>query len=147
MIQRLKPAGDSDDSKAVAFAATALHVSEHDIFRLAYRNWFGYWLSDDELDAEFGRYLNYCTVPIWVRDFTRKVLQLQADGQLAGLRRGLDLGRGLNVDEVDGMGDLSRLLIGSIASIIACVAVLCLVFLAIRSQELNQLSCMLPPCY
>lgn len=70
------------DVRHVAEAGRVLQVREAEIFQLAYRFWYQRELRDDVLDETFADYLRNETVPSWVRDYCRRVLNLAAVGQL-----------------------------------------------------------------
>ncbi|MFQ5764975.1 MAG: hypothetical protein ACE5GT_08610 [Rhodospirillales bacterium] len=76
-----------DDCVAVIDAASALGVREIDLFRLAYRRWFGHEIIPAALERAFAAYMFRKIVPSWVRHFGRDVLARAAAGRLdpAGL--------------------------------------------------------------
>ena len=61
-----------DEAKLIGFAASALQISEYELFRLAYQNWHDHPISDNRLDALFKDYLARGAAPYWVNDFARK---------------------------------------------------------------------------
>ena len=61
-----------DEAKLIGFAASALQISEYDLFRLAYQNWYDHPISEKRLDSLFKDYLAHGTAPYWVNDFARK---------------------------------------------------------------------------
>jgi hypothetical protein len=70
------------DVRHISETARVLRISEFEIFRLAYRFWYQRELRTVVLDEAFADYLHRQTVPSWVRDFCRRVLNLAAVGQL-----------------------------------------------------------------
>jgi hypothetical protein len=78
------------DVRHVSETAAVLGVSEFEIFRLAYRFWYQRELRAVVMDETFADYLHRQTVPSWVRDFCRRVLNLAAVGQLRPSDFGVD---------------------------------------------------------
>ena len=62
-----------DEAKLIGFAASVLQISEYELFRIAYRNWFNHSVTEARLDSLFKEYLTTGDVPYWVNDFARKV--------------------------------------------------------------------------
>lgn len=71
-----------NEAKLIGFAASALQISEYELFRLAYQKWYGRTISDNRLDSLFKDYLNSCTAPFWVNDFARKAYEKFQAGEL-----------------------------------------------------------------
>lgn len=80
--------GMPDDCVAVIDAASALDVREIDLFRLAYRRWFGREIVPVALERSFAAYMFRKVVPSWVRHFSRDVLARAAAGRLDPARLG-----------------------------------------------------------
>ena len=78
------------DVQAVLDAAWALRVGEFDLFRLAYRRWFGRSEEEKDLERIFVRYMFHQRVPPWVRHFCRQVLDEAAAGTLERQRFGAE---------------------------------------------------------
>lgn len=72
----------STDAEAVRDAAFALKVSEFDLFRLAYRRWYGRDAEIKPLERVFAAYMFHQVVPAWVRQFCREVLAAAREGRL-----------------------------------------------------------------
>jgi hypothetical protein len=66
-----KMPGDVAD---VLEAAALLEVTEFELFRIAYRRWFGVDLQDRELERFYLPYMFGSRVPPWVRQLTRSVI-------------------------------------------------------------------------
>jgi len=66
---------DLTDGERIVLSANLLETSEFEIFRLAYRDWFGSDAQDPNLEAEFSHYLIQTQSPPWVRHYTRRLLQ------------------------------------------------------------------------
>jgi hypothetical protein len=71
-----------DEAKLIGFAASALQISEYELFRLAYQMWFARPISDSRLDALFKDYLARGVAPYWVNDFARKAHEKFKAGEL-----------------------------------------------------------------
>jgi len=61
-----------DEAKLIGFAASVLQISEYELFRIAYQNWFNHPISKNRLDTLFKNYLTIGDAPYWVNDFARK---------------------------------------------------------------------------
>jgi hypothetical protein len=70
------------DFLAIAASASLLQISEFRCFQIAYAQWFGNELDENSMENIFSTYLKELIVPHWVRHFTRKVLSLEAEGNL-----------------------------------------------------------------
>ncbi len=73
------PPGDAD---LVIDAAAALGVREFDLFRLAYRRWYGREADDKRLERYFAPYMFHQIAPPWVRHMCREVRARAAEGRL-----------------------------------------------------------------
>ena len=78
------------DVQAVLDAAWALRVAEFDLFRLAFRRWFGQAEEEKALERVFVGYMFHQRVPPWVRHFCRQVLDEAAAGTLQRERYGAE---------------------------------------------------------
>lgn len=81
--------GVTCDSEDVRRASELLCIVEIELFRLAYRNWFGRGASEADIECPFMRYLTGGAVPVWVRHLAREVVQEAESGQLDRNRYGL----------------------------------------------------------
>ena len=70
------------DAETVAAAAAALSISEFRLFHLAYQDWYGEKPRLELLEEAFQHYLTKTLVPLWVRNFSRKILTLFAEKRL-----------------------------------------------------------------
>ena len=69
----------AQDLEAVGDAASRLDVSAFEVFRLAYRSWYGATPVTAELEREFGLYLNLrIGLPFYVRRFLPRIATLPA---------------------------------------------------------------------
>lgn len=71
-----------DDCLDVASAAALLQISEFQFFHLAHMQWFGKSLPDNMMESFFSDYLFAEAIPHWVRQLSRKVLNLYKQGNL-----------------------------------------------------------------
>ena len=71
-----------DDCNAVLDAAAILDMREIDLFRLAFRRWFGREVGDSQIERVFAAYMFQNIVPPWTRHFARHVLARAAEGRL-----------------------------------------------------------------
>ena len=62
------------DVQAVLDTAAVLDITEFDVFRLAYRDWYGRCAAPRTIERWFAAYMFEAAVPPWVRQFTRRVL-------------------------------------------------------------------------
>lgn len=128
------------DVVAVLDASAALEITEFRLFELAWRDWFGGNPDETRLEGYFAAYMFADRVPYWVRNFARRILELDARGQLNprafGIWRRLPSTR---------MRFIAKLY----------CAVLVLFFLVLSASALNldesvlsfYRGCYLPPCY
>ena len=49
-------------------------ISEFEIFRRAYNDWYGREMTTQALERDFAQYLYFGSAPPWVRHYTRMVL-------------------------------------------------------------------------
>jgi hypothetical protein len=137
MVKSFNPSVVSD-VQTVVDTASVLHVSEFDVFRLAYENWFGHPAANTEIDKEFTQYMNREIVPMWVRSFTRQVRKLSGEGSL-NLR---DFG----IEPAPSATYWTAFLGGMAFAFIVMIVVL-LVYFAAQGTEVITAGCRLPPCY
>lgn len=72
----------SPDVVAVLDASAALEVTEFRLFELAWHRWFGSHPDRSRLEHYFAAYMFAERVPLWVRNFARLILDLDARGEL-----------------------------------------------------------------
>ncbi len=71
-----------DDGLSVAYASALLQISEFRFFHLAHIEWFGNDIPDRRMESFFCEYLFTGIIPYWVRNLSRKVLNLHKQGVL-----------------------------------------------------------------
>lgn len=128
----------NNDAQAVINTAALLHISEFEVFQLAYQSWFGHLAENREIDVLFSRYLIKANVPLWVRAFTRQINQLQAENRLDGRTFGL---------QPAPPPSQRTALIGVLALLLMLIFVVLLVYLADKTDPSLAAACRLPPCY
>lgn len=87
---RLEDRTPSRWDRSVADAAARLDIREIDVFRLAYRWWFGREAEARMLERAFAAYMFRQETPAWARHYARQVLQSGPDGGEAARRLGFD---------------------------------------------------------
>jgi len=70
------------DARDVLTASAVLEITEFHLFELAYARWFGEPAAEHQIEPFFVTYMFRSVAPLWVRQFCREVLSLDADGRL-----------------------------------------------------------------
>ena len=70
------------DPRLVMDAAAILHLREFDLFRAAWRNWFGRIPDDKAMEPVFVDYLFHQRIPFWVRHFANRVISDAEAGEV-----------------------------------------------------------------
>jgi hypothetical protein len=79
----LRPDREEEPERAeVARAANLLQIGEFQLLQLAYKSWHGQEMSDKVGDAIFRSYMLSSEVPVWARHFARRIIDLDAKGEL-----------------------------------------------------------------
>ena len=65
---------DMTDGERVLRAANALDMSEFEVFRRAYNDWFDSEVDRQSLEQGFARYMNAGSAPRWVRHYAHMVM-------------------------------------------------------------------------
>ncbi len=63
-------------------SSSLLEIKEFDIFELAYKDWFGHAPKPHVSEAHFSNYMFNNRIPVWVRRYTRMVVELHERGEL-----------------------------------------------------------------
>jgi hypothetical protein len=129
----------TSDVQTVVDTASVLHVSEFDVFRLAYEKWFGHPAANAEIDKDFTQYMNREIVPMWVRAFTRQVRKLSGEGPLNM--------RDFGIEPAPSATYWTAFLGGMAFALIVMVVVLLVYFAAQGTEFVAATGCRLPPCY
>jgi hypothetical protein len=137
-VSKRKCSLEEDDVQAVVYAAAVLQVSEFEVFRLAYQDWFGHPAEKREMEAYFHRYLGGMQAPVWVRSFVRRIRTLVEEDRLDLRAFGL---------EPPSPASRARIMLGCVvlAGILTIVAFL--IYSAFRVGSPLAAACQLPPCY
>lgn len=126
------------DVQAVLNTSALLEITEFEVFRIAYRDWFGRRVTDSTIEPFFTDYMFNDVVPAWVRHFTRLVAELAQEGQLDPKRFGINP-QPLNT------GMVAR---GLRYLALAAFWVTLLILLArFAARNLPAGGCYFPPCY
>ena len=72
MMKKIKH--DPIDAECVVNAANYLEVSEFNIFKNAYTDWYGREMPDKQVEKIFIEYLQENKVPFWVRNYARSLV-------------------------------------------------------------------------
>ncbi len=105
-----------------------LEIKEFDVFKLAYKEWFGHLPKPHVSEAHFANYMFNQQIPLWVRRYTRKVIDLHDRGALDP--------RELGVYQPLPSRKLKR--IGTIYTVLLLAVMLYLTFLAYRDTKFFQ---------
>jgi hypothetical protein len=127
------------DIRAVLETAALLDTTEFDLFGLAYRDWYAQSASSTEIESFFVSYMFAEKVPMWVRQYTRKILRLAKDGPIDRIALGIKLQPANPAMVRKGQRYLMAVF----------VAMVGLVMLAATADELSPAlaGCYFPPCY
>ena len=132
--ERLDP-----DIQSVLDAAAMLDVTEYELFRLAYRRWYGSVPDDGKVEPHFVAYMFRNVVPLWVRHFARKVESLFRRGKLD--RHALGVDRLATSPEMVSLGVRYTVAIG-----VVLVTLVVLAEFVANVLDLGE-RCLFPPCY
>lgn len=138
MSERGYSSEEEDDVQSVVYAASVLQVSEFDVFRLAYWEWFGRPAESREMEAYFHRYLGKMQAPVWVRSFVRRIRKLVEEDQLDLRAFGL---------EPPSPASKARIVLGCVVLAGILMFVAFLIYAAFRLEMPIGITCRLPPCY
>jgi hypothetical protein len=108
--------------------ASLLEIKEFDVFKLAYKEWFGQLPKSQVSEAHFANYMFNQQIPVWVRRYTRKVIELHERDALNP--------RELGVYQPLPSRKLQR--IGKLYTVMLLAVLLYLTFLAYRDTEFFQ---------
>jgi len=125
------------DETGVLRTAALLDATEFRVFELTYHEWHGIDLDTDQIEVHFVTYMFNGTVPIWVRQFTRKTLQY-ADKQ------------GINVDDFGEPSSASPSIGKGLRFLFVAVGIVTLLIIVAGSSDyLSSVAqeCYFPPCY
>lgn len=127
-----------EDIADVLEISAILEIREYDLFGLAYYWWFGRPSPEKVLESHFARYMFNRIVPLWVRQYSRMVLELQEKGNLDR--------EALGVDRLpDATPESVR---AGVRYAVILVSTLCLlVLIAEFAFKYLKLPCFFPPCY
>ena len=128
------------DVQDVLMASNLLEIPEFEIFRLSYAYWYGSMPVEAEIEAAFSSYMFGGKVPVFVRQFSRRVKDME-------LHDNVDRHK-LGIKEQGGI--LSNVRMGLLVFVLLfAVQVLIYTMAAYTAGESPLLvgRCFLPPCY
>ncbi len=109
-------------------ASSLLEIKEYDVFKLAYKEWFGCKPQPHVAEAHFANYMFNQQIPVWVRRYARKVVELNERGDLNP--------RDLGVYQPLPSKKLKR--VGKVYTAVLLAVLLYLTFLAYRNTAFVQ---------
>lgn len=62
------------DGERVVHSANMLEISEYEVFRRSFQDWYGRDADVKALEDDFAQYLYFGATPPWVRHYTRNLL-------------------------------------------------------------------------
>ena len=127
-----------EDIEDVLEISAILEIREFDVFGLAYRWWFGRSANHEVLESHFARYMFNQIVPLWVRHYSRMVIELRMRGELDRAVLGID-------DLPDATPESIRAGVRYTVMVFSALALL--VLIAELTVKFSVLPCMFPPCY
>lgn len=130
-------AGNAHTGEELVLGVSALlDVPEIDVFRHAWRRWFG-GDTEPRVESPFLRYMFLGEVPHWVRDYCRQVLAADRAGTLVATRFGVVPARH------------RRVRLGLLLALLLLITFILLVLLADGAGSLipGLDGCISPPCY
>ncbi len=75
------------DGERVVHSANLLEISEYEVFRRAFQEWYGSQPDVASLEDDFAQYLYFSATPLWVRHYTRNLLE-ESPNASAPINRG-----------------------------------------------------------
>lgn len=125
------------DVWSVLRTASVLSVGEFRVFEIAYEQWFGEKGEEAAIERHFIPYMFKDVVPMWVRHFCTRVLQLDEEDNLDPANFGIVRRRATKEQLNKG-----------IEYILWIVVVFILMIMAIEAMDgYIKVHCMFPPCY
>lgn len=127
------------DLADILTATALLDTTEFVVFQLAYQDWFGTRVDEKVIEPYFSAYMFDEQVPAWVSHFTRRVIELDAAGELNPRRLGVS--RRLPSQRM--------MLIGKIYTVALLVIFCLLTAIAYIPEGVSTVfrQCIVPPCY
>jgi len=69
--------------------AALLEIKEFALFEMAYKDWYGRFAVPNVMESHYANYMFSGVIPIWVRGYCRKVIELNRAGQLDPRKLGI----------------------------------------------------------
>lgn len=73
---------EEDDRSEVVKAANLLQVGEFQLLQLAFYDWHKRDMPESIIDRLFANYMLHSEVPFWARQYARKIIAQEANGEL-----------------------------------------------------------------
>ena len=128
-----------NEQQSVLDAVALLDITEYELFKLAYQNWFGEEIADPELEPYYVRYMFYQEIPPWVRYYVRKIQYLEKNNKLNKNALGIEI--------IPFSARMFRKGLKVILGLIFLVVFL-IVLASVSGEGLTFLDqCYFPPCY
>jgi len=125
------------DVWSVLRTSSLLSVGEFRVFEIAYEIWYGEKGDEKTIERYFIPYMFGDVVPMWVRHFCKRVLQLDEEDKLDPVEFGI-VRRQATKEQVS----------KGVEYILWIVVVFILMFVGLEAmEEFVTLRCMFPPCY
>ncbi len=70
-------------------AAALLEIKEYALFEKAYKDWSGHHAQRNVMEAHFSNYMFQGVIPVWVRRYCHKVVELERKGELDPRKLGI----------------------------------------------------------
>lgn len=125
------------DVRSVLRAASLLSVGEFRVFEIAYEQWYGEPGDAKRIERSFAAYMFNDVIPVWVRHFCKKVVQLDSENALDPGDYGILAPAASTSQQNRGL-----------ECIMLLIVILMLFFsMGDSAADLMQMQCILPPCY
>ena len=128
------------DVQDVLMASNLLEIPEYEVFKLSYAYWYGSTPNEDEIETIYIPYMFEGKVPLFVRQFSRRVYAMQAAGDVDKDELGV----------VEPPSIFRNVRMGLLIFVLLfAVQVFFYYMAAFAAGELPELvgRCFLPPCY
>lgn len=126
-----------NDVWSVLRAASLLSVGEFRVFEIAYEQWYGERGEEKQIERHFISYMFHDIVPVWVRHFCQRVMELDQEDALDPADFGIVCAAATPEQRNRGL-EIIMLLV---------VILIAFFFIGESAARLMDLHCTLPPCY
>lgn len=126
-----------NDVWSVLRAASLLSVGEFRVFEIAYEQWYGEAGDEKHIERHFTSYMFNDIVPVWVRHFCKRVMELDRENALDPADFGI----------VAAVATSERHNRGLEFIMLLVLMLMLFFFMGESAAKLMRLQCVLPPCY